>query len=152
VGERTRSRGHGRAEVRRLKAATVRGAGGLAFPHALQAIEIKRRRRNLRTGKVQLATVYAITDLSADQASPACLAELARGHWGAIETLHHIRDVTFAEDASRIRTGRAPRVMASLRNLVICLTRLFGWRNTAAALDHYRTRSDHALQLLGLTT
>jgi hypothetical protein len=38
-----------------------------------------------------------------------------RGHWG-IEALHHIRDVTFAEDACQIRTGTAPRAMASLRN------------------------------------
>ena len=151
LGDRTRSRGHGRAEVRRLKAATVRGGSGLGFPHAVQAIEIKRRRRHLGTKKVQLATVYAITDLSADQASPAQLADLARGHWGAIEALHHVRDVTYNEDHSRIRTGQTPRAMASLRNLAIGLAHLAGWHNIAAALDHYRSRPDHALQLLGLT-
>jgi len=31
--------------------------------------------------------------------------------------LHWIRDVTFAEDASRVRTGSGPRVMATLRIL-----------------------------------
>ncbi len=28
------------------------------------------------------------------------LADIIRGHW-AVEALHHIRDVTFAEDASQ---------------------------------------------------
>jgi hypothetical protein len=60
-------------------------------------------------------TVYAITNLTAAQASPARLADAIRGHWG-IEALHHIRDTTFAEDTSQVRTGTAPRTMASLRN------------------------------------
>ena len=37
--------------------------------------------------------------------------------------VHHIRDVTFAEDGSQVRTGAGPHVMACLRNLVIGLTR-----------------------------
>ncbi len=127
------------------------GGGGGGFPHAVQAIEIKRRRRHLHTGKVQLATVYAITDLTADQAGPAQLAELARGHWGAIEAVHHVRDVTYNEDRSGIRAGQTPRAMATFRNLAIGLAHLAGWHNIAAALDHYRSRPDHALQLLGLT-
>jgi len=48
--------------------------------------------------------------------------------------LHHLRDVTFAEDASQTRTGTAPRVMASLRNLAIGILRARGQGNTAAAL------------------
>jgi predicted transposase YbfD/YdcC len=55
------------------------------------------------------------------------------GHWG-IEALHHVRDTTFAEDACQVRTGNAPRAMASLRNLAIGILRLHGHRNTAAAL------------------
>jgi hypothetical protein len=57
-------------------------------------------------------TVYAISSLSFELARPARLADLLHGHWG-IEALHHLRDVTFAEDASQVRTGNAPRVMAS---------------------------------------
>jgi hypothetical protein len=55
--------------------------------------------------------------------------------------LHHIRDVTFAEDASQVRTGTAPRAMASLRNFAIALLRLRGDRNIAAAL---RRNARHA--------
>jgi hypothetical protein len=39
------------------------------------------------------------------------LARYLRGHWG-IEAPHHIRDVAYAGDASRVRTGGAPRVTA----------------------------------------
>jgi hypothetical protein len=63
-------------------------------------------------------TVYAITSLRFAQASPARLADLLRGHW-AIEALHHLHDVTFCEDALKVRTGAGPSVMACLRNLVI---------------------------------
>ncbi|WP_327745767.1 hypothetical protein OHO28_08510 [Streptomyces europaeiscabiei] len=55
-----------------------------------------------------------------EQATPERIAELIRGHW-QVEALHHVRDVTFAEDASRVRTGTAPRAMATLRNLAIGL-------------------------------
>ncbi|MGW3134011.1 hypothetical protein [Streptomyces sp. NPDC001123] len=41
--------------------------------------------------------------------------------------------MTFGEDASRVRTGGAPRVMAPLRNLAIGALRLAGWDNIAEA-------------------
>jgi hypothetical protein len=65
--------------------------------------------------------------------------------------LHHIRDVTYGEDASRIRTGTAPRAMATLRNLAIGLMRQAGWTNFAAAADHYRSRPQHATAMLRIT-
>ncbi|WP_262505312.1 hypothetical protein [Streptomyces sp. TRM68367] len=74
-----------------------------------------------------------------------------REHWG-IEALHHLRDVTLREDASKIRTGSAPRVMAALRNTALALAELVGWRNHAAAVDHYRSHPDHALDLIKPTT
>jgi hypothetical protein len=43
---------------------------------------------------------------------------LLGGHW-AIEALHQVRNTTFAEDDSQVRTGAAPNAMAVLRNLVI---------------------------------
>ncbi|WP_189317417.1 transposase [Streptomyces brasiliensis] len=133
--------------MRRLKVCTVQP--GLLFPHAVQAIEVKRRRTNRTTGKTTIKTIYAVTSLTSEQATASQLAELIRGHW-QVEALHHVRDVTFAEDASRVRTGNAPRAMATFRNLAIGLIRQAGWTNIAAATDHYRSRTDHALQLLDL--
>ncbi|MFC7648679.1 ISAs1 family transposase [Streptosporangium lutulentum] len=149
LNDRTDTRGHGRREIRRMKICTVRP--GLPFPHAAQAIQVKRRRTDRRTGKTTIVTIYAITSLPPGRVTHAHLATLIRGHW-SIEALHHIRDVTYREDASRVRTGTAPRVMASLRNLAIGLARLIGWTNIAAATDHYRSHPTDGLQLLGLTT
>lgn len=149
LNDRTDEHGHGRREIRRMKICTVRP--GLPFPHASQAIQVKRRRTDHRTGKTTIVTVYAITSLPVGRIPHARLAALIRGHW-SIEALHHIRDVTYREDASRVRSGAAPRVMASLRNLAIGLARLIGWTNIAAAADHYRSHPADGLQLLGLTT
>ena len=129
LGEATRDHAHGRDEIRRLKVCTL---DGLLFPHAAQAVQVKRRRTDQVTGKTTITTVYAVTSLTAGRTRPAQLAAHIRGHW-RLEALHHIRDVTFAEDASRIRTGAAPRVMASIRNLVIALQQAIGWTNHAAA-------------------
>ncbi|MFV5995796.1 ISAs1 family transposase [Streptomyces sp. NPDC056231] len=145
--DRTTTTGHGRREIRRLKVCTVQP--GPLFPHAVQAIEIKRRRVNRRTGKVQTKTVYAVTSLSPGQANPSQLAELMQNHW-SVEALHHVRDVTYGEDASRVHTGTAPRAMATMRNRHR-LMRQAGWTNMAAATDHYRSRPEHATALLDLT-
>ncbi|MFC9242730.1 transposase [Streptomyces sp. NPDC057136] len=53
---RTKSTGHGRAEIRRIKAGTV---NNLLFPGARQAVQIKRRRSDGKTGKTTAKTVYA---------------------------------------------------------------------------------------------
>ncbi|WP_229875276.1 ISAs1 family transposase [Streptomyces coeruleorubidus] len=96
--------GHGRGEIRRVKVATV---NNLLFSHVRQAIQIKHRRVNRRTGKVTIKKVYAVTSLPADRATPTQLAALIRGHW-SIEALHHIRDGTFNGDAAQLRTGTHP--------------------------------------------
>jgi predicted transposase YbfD/YdcC len=148
VADHTRDRGHHRVELRRLQVTTV---AGLDFPHATQAIRVTRRVRSLRSRRWRTVTVYAVTSLTAAQASPARLADWIRGHWG-IEALHHIRDVTFAEDASQVRTGTAPRAMASLRNLAIGILRAHGDRSIAAALRRNARDATRPLALLGITS
>jgi Transposase DDE domain len=94
-------------------------------------------------------TVYAITSLPFAQASPARLADLLRGHW-TIEALHHLRDVTFCEDASQVRTGAGPHVMACLRNLVIGVLSRAGPVNLAAALRRHARDPHRPLATLGI--
>jgi len=147
-GDTQRDRGHGREEHRTLQAATV--AAGLAFPHAAQAIRVTRRIRPLSAGKKwRTFTIYAITSLTASQAAPAQLAAWIRGHW-QIEALHHIRDVTYGEDASQVRTGSGPQVMAALRNLVTGIFKLAGVRNIAAACRRHARDATRVLATLGL--
>jgi predicted transposase YbfD/YdcC len=148
VLDRTRDRAHGRVEIRILKAVTVRGLG---FPHAAQVLQVTRKARELHSRRWRTRIVYAVTSLTAAQASPARLADWIRGHWG-IEALHHIRDTTFAEDACQVRTGAAPRAMASLRNLAIGILRAHGHRNIAAALRRNARDATRVLPLLGITS
>jgi hypothetical protein len=123
----------------------------VVVPHATQAIRITRRARPLHSRRWRTVTVYAVTSLTAAQASPARLADWIRGHWG-IEVLHHIRDTTFAEDASQTRTGNTPRAMASLRNLAIGILRAHRHRNIAAALRRNARDATRVLPLPGITS
>ncbi|MHB1930525.1 MAG: hypothetical protein ACYCUG_14115 [Acidimicrobiales bacterium] len=70
--------------------------------------------------------------------SPAHIGESKTGCTG-------VRDVVYREDASTIRTGNAPRVIATLRNTAIGLLRISGATNIAAAL---RTRAWNLTALL----
>jgi len=65
--------------------------------------------------------------------------------------LHWVRDVTFDQDRSQVRTGQAPRVMATLRNTAISLLRLAGWTNIAKALRHHARDPKRALPALSVS-
>ncbi|MFC8278392.1 transposase [Streptomyces sp. NPDC057271] len=95
-------------------------------------------------------TIYAVTSLDAHQTTPAELAAAVRGHW-AVEALHHVRDVTYAEDASTLHTGTAPRAMATFRNLAIGLLKTLGAVNIAKTTRAIRDQPERALPLLGIT-
>ncbi|HZA81860.1 MAG TPA: transposase [Actinomycetes bacterium] len=84
------------------------------------------------------------------QASPARLADLLRGQWAIENGLHWVRDVTFAEDGSQVRTGAAPQVMACLRNLVIGALSRAGPVNVAAALRRHARDPRRPLATLGI--
>jgi predicted transposase YbfD/YdcC len=122
IGHTDEEIAHGRRELRTIQ---VRPAPkGLRFPHAAQVFLIERKVSHPKTGKrISSVAVLGVTSLTADHATPAELAALIRGQW-KIEAVHQIRDTTYAEDASHVRTGHAPRVMASLRSLAISLLRL----------------------------
>ena len=130
----TRDKGHGRIETRTLKMTEV--AAGIGFPHARLAIQITRASRGLNGKKRRSETVYVITDLSYEQITAEQIADILRSHWGIENRLHWVRDVTFSEDLSQIRTGHAPAVMATLRNLAISIHRRRGAANIAAATRH----------------
>ena len=108
-----------------------------------------RRRRPLNgknSRKWSTETVYAITSLTVIQARPADLARFVRGHWGIEDRLHWVRDVTYDEDRSQVRTGNGPRVIASLRNLAIAVLRLTGHTCIAAALRYHARQPGRPLQ------
>jgi predicted transposase YbfD/YdcC len=147
VLDRTRDRGHGRVELRTLKAVTVHHLG---FPHSAQVLQVTRKTRALRSRRWRTVTIYAITSLTFEQASAARLADYIRGHWAIENGLHYVRDTTFAEDGSQVRTGAGPHVMATLRNLAIGVLCRAGPVNLAAALRHHARDPARPLATLGI--
>jgi len=69
-------------------------------------------------------------------------------HWHIENQLHWVRDVTYDEDRSQIRTNHCPQVMASLRNLAISALRLAGHTNIAHANRHHANRPERPITLL----
>jgi predicted transposase YbfD/YdcC len=149
VLDRTRDQAHGRVAIRTLKAVSVRGLGG--FPHAAQVLQVTRKVRDLGTRSWRTTVIYAVTSLAHAQASPARLADYLRGHWAIENGLHYIRDVTFGEDASQVRTGTGPHVMTCLRNLVIGTLSRAGPVNLAAALRFHSRNPHRPLATLGIS-
>jgi predicted transposase YbfD/YdcC len=136
------STGHGRRARRTIKVALA--PAWIGFDSAAQVAQL--RRTVTSKGKKTVEVVYLIT--SDPDAGPAALAAWVRGHWEIENKLHWVRDVTYQEDKSLVRTGNAPRVMATLRSLAISLLRLDGHANIAAANRHHARDPQRTLNLL----
>ncbi len=76
------------------------------------------------------------------------LLQLNRNHWSVENNLHRVRDVTFGEDASRVRRGNSPQVLAATRNALNHLLATAKVPNFAAALRRFAIYPFEALQLL----
>ncbi|MGW5323696.1 ISAs1 family transposase [Rhodococcus pyridinivorans] len=140
---RVTTTGRDRRITRTIKVTAV--PGWIDFPGAAQVAQI--RRTVTKKGRKTVEVVYLVTSADHLAAPPAVLATWVQGHWGIENRLHWVRDVTFAEDSSQVRTGQAPRIMATCRSLAIGLLRLAGWDNIAAGLRHHARHPDHALML-----
>ena len=146
---KTIEKGHGRIEKRKIQAAPVKETQ-TNFPYAAQFIKMVRSTTNLKGSNLSQEVAYLVTSLSPEKASAGFLMESVRGHWSIENTLHLVRDVTFDEDRSQIQTGYAPRVFASMRNLVISLLSLNGVKCIASALRKHSWNAECALELIGV--
>jgi predicted transposase YbfD/YdcC len=140
VLDRSTEHGHGRTTTRTLKATEI--AEGIGFPGAVQVLQLTRTVTDDKTGTKHTEVVYAVTSLSVADAKPAQIAAWLRGHWAIENRLHWVRDVTYSEDHSQIRTAGGPQVMATLRNTGISILRLTGHTNIASA-NRYHARDHH---------
>lgn len=141
---------HGaRIETRRLSVSSA--LRGLSYwPGLVQVLQLARTVINKTTGEVRAEIVYGVTSLSLQRATPAQLNELWRKHWTIENRLHWVRDMTFDEDRSQVRAGKAPQVMAALRNVTISLLRLRHVTNIAAALRRYAAQPALAFTVIGI--
>ncbi|NJN15654.1 MAG: ISAs1 family transposase [Oscillochloris sp.] len=122
-------KGHGRREYRRLTTSSLL-AGYSDWPYLAQAFEVVRITWQGRT--ISREERYGITSAPRSTASANRLLAVVRGHWQIENGLHYRRDVTLGEDASQVRMGQAPHILACLNNAVCGLAARAGMDNLAA--------------------
>jgi predicted transposase YbfD/YdcC len=137
-------RGHGRIVTRTVKA--LAKPAKVEFPGCEQVLQV--RRAATRKGKRTVEVVYLICSRPMEDAQPLRVAQWVQGHWSIEVRLHYVRDVTFDEDRSQVRTGTGPAAMAVLRNIAITMLRLLGWDNIAAATRHHSRSPARVAKLL----
>jgi predicted transposase YbfD/YdcC len=153
---------HGRWEKRNIR--VLPAPAELDFPHAAQVFLIERTtvrtvyKRDKNSKKIKKIKVrhcvaaLGMTSLTAAQATGEHLAGYVRGQWAIENKIHWVRDVTFREDASRVRTGSRPRAMTTLRNLAIGIIRQAGHTRIAATIRRIRHDPLKILTLMNLPT
>lgn len=92
--------------------------------------------------------VYGMTSLSPLAFRAATLLTLTRQHWSIEKRLHYRRDVTFGEDACRMKFPRAAQCLATFSNLAIGLLHWLGWENHTQARRYYDAHREAVLQLI----
>jgi predicted transposase YbfD/YdcC len=139
-------RRRGRTEQRHLCTTTLLNDYlAPTWPQVGQVAQLTRQVRD-KQGTHQ-EVVYLLTSCTPAQARPQQLLALIRGHW-QLERRHWVRDVTFGEDRSRLRSGAAPQVLAAVRNLWLTLIHRHYGPTIAAARRHFANHPAHALRLL----
>lgn len=141
------SKGHGRLEVRTLTTSSQLN-DFLDWPFLQQVFKLERTITILKTQKTRRATIYGVTSLSSDQASPSQLLQLLRSYWRIENNLHYPRDVTLHEDHTRFKKHSAAHNMAILNNLVLALIAKSHFPFVPSARRFFAAHPDHALALL----
>ena len=132
-------RGHGRTEQRTIR---VADCDDTLFPGARQVFRLRRDTGGLDGVRTSKEIVYGIASMTADLSPPVHLNHYSRRHWSIEDRLHYVRDVTFREDASQVRTGNAPRTSATFRNLSVNTIRYAGRANIAYTRRDLRNHAD----------
>ena len=113
---------HGRLVRRRVFACPDVGVfGALAdWPDLRAVLAVETIRGTPGRGKVAAEVRHY---LSSAALPPEALAAAVRSHWRVENGLHWVLDVTFREDASRVRERNAARNLALLRRIALNLAR-----------------------------
>jgi predicted transposase YbfD/YdcC len=138
-------KGHGRIEVRTIETLT-KTPPWLDWPGVKQVCRMTHTRTV--NGKTSVEIFLAITSLTRLQASAERLLVIARKHWSIENRLHYVRDVSFGEDACRVRSGDAPQNLAALRNVCLGIIRQTKFRYVPSAIRHFMAKPWAALALI----
>ena len=148
---RTVDKGHGRIEIRTAQSCQLlkHWLQARGFTKAQQVVRVERVRR--LKGVDAVSVEYFVTSLDSTRATAFDLMRWIRAHWASENQSHHVRDVTFGEDGSRVRKGTAAEVMAALRNVVIHLLKDVKAVSTRAATHRMQVHPEEAIALLNST-
>jgi len=154
-------KGHGRIETRRVwvtrEVDWLRERGDWPALRSVVCVEASRQVLDPAGGEAKTSTQrrYYITSLDHRQRGQDAgfFAKLIRDHWGVENKLHWSLDVTFGEDASRLRDGHAAENLSRLRRLALNL--LKQEKQTKLSLPRKRKRAawqpSYLLTVLGIT-
>ena len=92
-----------------------------AWKNLNSVIAVKSQRTNKNTGETSLETRFYISSLKEEASS---IAPRIRGYWGIENSLHYTLDVTFKEDASRIRERSATKNFSLARKLTLNIIKM----------------------------
>jgi predicted transposase YbfD/YdcC len=119
--KKTLDKGHGRIEVREYAicddiAWLMKDRPGWSSLRSIGWVRSKRTIGEKETMDVR----YYITSLSADV---DLFEKAVRSHWGIENSVHHVLDVSFREDQSRVHDENAPLNLAIFRHLALNIMR-----------------------------
>lgn len=138
----SQARGHSRWESRELTAfpakAWFRHTAWEGLIKTVLRLERTVHKRNPKTGLLIKTSEVVFWVSSVEGIAPERWCEWIRGHWQIENANHYVRDVAFAEDASRIRKN--PDIVARLRSFAYNLIRVSGADNIQNA--RYRAALD----------
>lgn len=143
---RTVEAGHGRIETREYWLITEPDYLRFLNPHdawrEVGAIGMVMRERTIAGVSTQETGYYLLSGTPTIER----FARAVRGHWGIENCVHWVLDVTFQEDASRVRKGDGAQNFAVLRHIALNLLR----RETSAgsiATKRFRAALDDSFLL-----
>lgn len=136
------NKGHGRQEKRQVSIYHPPVSSFQDWPALATIIRVCSERQTKH--KVETSTRYYISDF---KETAAQFAARIRGYWGVENKVHYVRDVTFGEDKSRIRTTPLIQIWTIARNLAINLYREAGFENMAQAQRKCQFGFKHLLSL-----
>lgn len=113
-----------------------------------QVFRLQRVVHHKQSGRLTYQVVFGITSLTPQEASPKRLLELTQQHWHIENRLHYVRDVTFHEDACRIRQPTRQHFLAALNNLALGIIRQCDFDFVPQARRYFAVNYSHAFQLL----
>ncbi len=139
---------HGRLEERRITVSSLLQEYS-DWPYLAQVFKLERCATD-SLGRQTREVRYGVTSLPSAIADATRLLAIARAAWGIENGLHYRRDVTLHEDASHLRRGCAPQVLATLNNTIVSLVAQHGLTNLAKAQREFAYCWDRAFARRGM--